>query len=365
MTDAVGRGQPRALRLLIVGPINSPHVQDFAREMNRRGLEVCVAGTPWAGLTPSQLGHEGIPVLSPSGRVTLWLKRLMRELRPAVVHAHWLPYAVMARLAGARPLVATAWGSDVYLASHKQRLVYRWLLRRSEAVLADSQDLLEQVLRLGAPPGRSHTFSWGVDVSRFSPPQLSREQLRGGRGLKSGPTILSVRGLDPIYNPRVITSAFELLASRHLDLQLVLKHNSAQPPDVPAMRYSDRVHVIGPQPAEALADWFRAASVCVSLASSDSSPRSVWEAMACGCPCVVSDLPWARSELRPDRDALLVPIDADAVAQAVGRVLDSPALADALGASGRAHVVARHDRDAHMQRIISLYEQLARAASER
>lgn len=363
MTAAAGRARPRALRVLIVGPTNSPHVEDFAREMNDRGLEVFVAGSPWANLAPSKLAEEGIAVHSPTGSVTRWLRRLMRELRPAVVHAHWLPYAVMARLAGARPLVATAWGSDVYLASRAQRLGYRWLLRRAEAVLADSGDLLEQLRRLGAPASRCHLFSWGVDLSLFSQPSLPREELRRRLGLGSGPVMLSARGFAAIYNPLTVIAAFELLARRHLELQLVLKHNSSQSAEVPPTRHPDRVYVVGPQPPETLADYFGAADVCVSLASSDSSPRSVWEAMACGCPCVLSDLPWAHRELQPERDALLVPIDAEEVASAVGRVLDTPQLAHRLAAAGHAHVQAQHDRDAHMQKTISLYEQLSRATT--
>ncbi len=35
-----------------------------------------------------------------------------------------------------------------------------------------------------------------------------------------------------------------------------------------------------------MARYYQAADVCVSIPSSDSSPRSVWEAMACGCPVV-------------------------------------------------------------------------------
>ncbi len=66
-----------------------------------------------------------------------------------------------------------------------------------------------------------------------------------------------------------------------------------------------------------MVDWYRAADVCVSIPSTDSGPLSVWEALACGCPCVVSDLPWARESVQPSGAALTVLIDADAVAMAL------------------------------------------------
>ena len=47
--------------------------------------------------------------------VMSWMRRLWREERPDVVHANWLPsYGFLAALLRLRPLVAMAWGSDVY-----------------------------------------------------------------------------------------------------------------------------------------------------------------------------------------------------------------------------------------------------------
>jgi glycosyltransferase involved in cell wall biosynthesis len=349
------------LRVLVIGPTNSPHVEDFAIALRERGADVFVAGLPWGGgLGPSVLPAAGIPVVSATWPATLWIRRLMRELRPAVVHAHWLPNAVSARRGGARPLVATAWGSDVYLASRRQTATYRWVLRRAEMALADSNELLSSLRRLGAPPSRSRVFSWGVDASVFSPSAQPKEELRRSLGIASGPMVLSARGLGQIYNPEVVIAAFDRLAERRPDLQLVLKHNSSEPPELPELRFPERVHVVGPQPRAVLADWFRAASVCVSLASTDSSPRSVWEAMACGCPCVVSDLPWARQELDPERHALLTAIEPGAVAGAIARVLDDDELAREMADAARSHIEAHHDRDREVDRMIELYGELAR-----
>ena len=63
--------------------------------------------------------------------------------------------------------------------------------------------------------------------------------------------------------------------------------------------------MLGNVPVERMPDVYRAADVVVSIPSSDSSPRSVWEALACGRPVVVSDLPWAREELAHGRPSAL------------------------------------------------------------
>ena len=122
--------------------------------------------------------------------------------------------------------------------------------------------------------------------------------------------ILSPRSLTPVYNPDTILAAFDLLAEALPDAQLVLKHMGEGTADLERLAARERVHVVGHVPYERMAWYYQAADVCVSIPSSDSSPRSVWEAMACGCPVVVSDLPWVRELIAPERDALVVPIEA-------------------------------------------------------
>src|SRR3954454_13353544 len=106
-------------------------------------------------------------------------------------------------------------------------------------------------------------------------------------------------------------------------------------PAVGPLRHHARRHIVGHVPYERMVDWYQAADVCVSVASSDSSPRSVWEAMASGTPCVVSDLPWVYELIEPERDALVVPIAPQPLAAALRRVLEDGALAGTLAERGR------------------------------
>ena len=121
-----------------------------------------------------------------------------------------------------------------------------------------------------------------------------------------------------------------------------------------------RVHLVGHVPYERMAWYYQAADVCLSIPSSDSSPRSVWEAMACGCPVVISDLPWVRELIVPERDALVVPVEAKAVARAIRRVLADRELAGRLSRGGRRLAETHRDRRAEMDRLAAVYRGLAR-----
>jgi glycosyltransferase involved in cell wall biosynthesis len=353
-------------RLLMLGPVNHPHVEHLALALHERGLDVTVAGHAETDLPPSALPAAGVRVLAapaaprrtPSGAAShvRWIRRLDRELRPGVVHAHWLcGYAALAAVAGASPLVAMAWGSDVLRANGLRTLANRIALRRSHVAMADSRALLQRLVELGARRDATVLVNWGVDLQAFAPPNGARPDLRRRLGLGPGPVILSPRSLTPVYNPETILAAFELVAEARPGAQLVMKHMGAGASPLAA---APNVRVVGHVPYERMASYYQAADVCVSIPSSDSSPRSVWEAMACGCPVVVSDLPWVRELITPGRDALVVPIDARAVAVALDRVLGDPELAGALGRRGRRLAEAHRDRRAEMDRLADVYRSL-------
>jgi glycosyltransferase involved in cell wall biosynthesis len=82
--------------------------------------------------------------------------------------------------------------------------------------------------------------------------------------------------------------------------------------------------------------------------------------MACGAPCVISDLPWVHEQIADEREALVVPIDRDGVAGAIRRLADDHELAAGIAARGRSLVERHHDAAAHMDRLAETYRALVR-----
>jgi glycosyltransferase involved in cell wall biosynthesis/SAM-dependent methyltransferase len=346
------------MRILLLGPVNTPHVEHLALAMRERGHAVEVGGYLEPGLPPSSLGDAGIPVSLIEGPWFPWIRRLLRRVRPDVVHAHWLPMATAAGLAGARPLVATAWGSDVYYASRLHRLGNRWIVRRADRVMSDSAALHDDLRALGAPAERSMVLNWGVDTERFRPASADeRSALRERLGLGAGPVVLHTRSLKPLYNPEVVTAAFERAAERLPTAELVLKHIGADSPDLGPL--PERARLIGHVPYDELVAYYRVADAFVSVPRSDSSPRSVWEAMACGVPCVLSDLPWVHELIEDERDALVVTPEPAPVADALLRVIGDAALSARLAGAARRLVVEHRSQAHEMDRLEGVYAELA------
>jgi len=344
------------LRILMFGTLNTPHVEHMALAMRERGHEVIVAGDVAATYAPSALPAAGVDVRPIEIPAMPWARRLFRELRPDVVHANWLPaYGFLAALMRLRPLVVMAWGSDVYHATPRQARQSRFAISRAAVAMSDSADLVGRMVAMGADPARTHVLNWGVDLERFSPP-ADRAAVRRELGLGDAPVVLSPRALTPLYNPAVIAEGFERAAVP--GAQLVLKHIGTGDPGI-GRPLPAAARVIGHVPYERLPDYYRAASVCVSIPDSDSSPRSVWEAMACGCPCVLSDLPWVHELIEDGRHALVVAPEPDAVAAAIRRLLTEPDLAARIAGEARELVLAHRDQRVEMDRLSELYRSVA------
>jgi L-malate glycosyltransferase len=346
------------LRILMLGTLNTPHVEHLALAMRERGHDVRVAGDVTPAYPPSRLPDAGVPASVIAVPAILTVRGLLREFRPDVVHAHWLyGFAFLAALARARPLVAMAWGSDVLTASPRQLRICRYALRHSDIAMTDSAALVDRLVELGADPQRTELVNWGVDLDRFTPAE-DAAAVRSRLELGSGPVVLSPRALTPVYNPTTVLEAFERASSRVPGLQLVLKHIGAGRPELDRP-LPDGVRVVGHVPYEQMPDWYRAADVVVSIPSSDSSPRSVWEAMACGAPCVLSDLPWVRELIEPGRHALVVPVDAAALADAIVETVRGKERAESRAREARRLVERTRDSRREMDRLSDTYRRLA------
>jgi glycosyltransferase involved in cell wall biosynthesis len=360
-----------ASRLLIVGWLNSPHVLAWADAMLERGWEVHLAGEQvdgWGDAVPAGLASvHPFPRLGPPGfaarRLVPRLAEIARATAPAVTHAHWVTsFGWIAARARLRPLVVSAWGSDLLrpprLARHRNRVA----LRAADLVLADSRHLAGAARALTGSATPVEVVNWGIDLDRFTPADGDeRAALRARAGI-AGPVVLSTRDLKPLYNIPVLLDAFARVRAAMPTATLVLKHPMQAVPaeitdEIGRLDLRDAVVTVGRTDLDELRRWYRVADAAVSIPDTDSSPRSVWEALACGCPVVVSDLPWAREGLTAG--ARRVQPDAGAVAGALLELLGDPTNARAAGAEGRRLVERRMDRRVEMDRVDALYRALA------
>lgn len=325
------------------------------------------------GVRIERVGASALPLLPRTDGVGD-LGPLLRRLEPDIVHAHYVRrWGWQAARAGVHPLVVTPWGSDLLRTPWwgvRTRLWNRFTLRSADLVTVSSEGMRHAAVKAGARGKRVELVNHGVDTIRFSPRQPD-DELAVRLEADGEQVIVSPRTIRPLYRQDVVVDAVAAITTAERRPLLVMSARGAEPATLAAVQaraaargIADRLRILDDVAHDELPNLFRLADVVVSVPDTDSFPLTVLEAMACGVPVVVSDLPAVTpviGPLDPLAAELVVPVgDVEATAAALNRALR---LTDAergrLGRALRSFVERTADHETNMARMESVYRRLA------
>jgi glycosyltransferase involved in cell wall biosynthesis len=228
------------------------------------------------------------------------LKQIVRENRVDVIHAGPIDLcAWLAARAGLAPLVSMSWGYDLLVNANRDPLSRRriqYALQHSSIILDDCQAVSDAAMRYGFPQERIVTFPWGVDLQVYFPRKVKNS---GDRSMNSKTIVLlSTRRMEKLYGCDVIVDAFIKAASQEDELRLTMLGDGEQRQHlmrrIAAAGLEGRVQFAGNIPEDEMVTKFQASDVYISASHSDGSSVSLLQAMACGLPVIVSDIPGNR-----------------------------------------------------------------------
>lgn len=236
------------------------------------------------------------------------LREVLKRVNPEVVLAGPLQScAFLVAASGFRRLVSMSWGYDLLIDARRNRWMTwltRYTLKHSAALVGDCETIRQLAVHYGMNSQRIVTFPWGVDLRHFSP-----DQRVPGKG--EGFAFLSTRSWEPIYGVDLIATAFGEIARRYSFAHLIMLGNGSQAATLQSFftrtGVLDRVSMPGQIGFQELPRYYRLADVYVSASHSDGTSISMLEAMACGRPVIVSDLPGNREWITPDKEGWLFP----------------------------------------------------------
>jgi glycosyltransferase involved in cell wall biosynthesis len=293
---------------------------------------------------------------------------LLTEIKPDVVIAGPVQSgAYLAALAGAKPLVAVSWGTDLLVdadATDESRAITRHALDNSAAVFGDCLAVREAVHRHSSiPDDRIVTFPWGIDLVLFTPGPTSLT-LRSDLGWSDNEVFISTRSWEPIYAVDVLVRAFAMVRESRPSARLLLLGDGSMETAIRQMiadlGLADFVHAPGRARYDLLPDYFRSADAYVSATVSDGTSISLLEAMACGLPVVVSNsfgnLEWVREGVN---GALAAPGDVESLSAAMLSVVADPHKVARIREANIATARRRANWDANFPELVTLVERLA------
>lgn len=267
----------------------------------------------------------------------LELHRIINRIQPDVVHAGPIQScALLATLTGFHPLLVMSWGFDL-MKDVERGLAWRWatryVLERADWFTSDCEATHARALTFGLPSGRATVFPWGVDLEHFSP--QPRQEMPGRSAVF---TIFCNRSWEPNYGVDVLAKAFVKVVRQRTGVRLLLLGDGLQAGLLKEIFTSggvvERVDFCGHIPYSDLPRYYRLADLYISASHVDGSSVSLMEALACGLPCLVSDIPANREWVTNEVNGWTFP-DGDVEALSV-RILQVMDRRDALGEIGLA-----------------------------
>ncbi|WP_295396403.1 glycosyltransferase family 4 protein [uncultured Thiodictyon sp.] len=303
--------------------------------------------------------------------LVLWLRRLAVRERVELIHNFTIKCVVYGSLAarfgtGIRRVNAVAGMGYVFISNHwKMRLLrpaLRALMRlalggRDARLILQNPDdvVLFELAGLVDSAAVRLIQGSGVDCRRFVPGTRRRE----GRFRVLLPArLLWDKGLGEFVE------AARLLRADGCAIDLLL----AGDPD-PGNPASVSETVVWGWVEEGLVEWlghvedmprlFHSVDAVVLPSYREGLPKGLIEAGACGLPLVTTDVPGCREVVTDEVDGLLVPVrDAAALAAAIRRLANDPALCARLGAAARETALTRFDERIVIEATLAVYEEL-------
>ena len=304
------------------------------------------------------------------------LRQLLQEQKIDVLHSHFVGvnawYGALSRF---HPAVITVMGGDI-LGDNWQPgpdIRERWLtpfaLRNADLITCWSEKLIGPVRRFSGPKVPIEVVHGGVDLERFFPrprPQYLLDRLNLPPDAR---VILSPRLMRPLYNLDQIAMAAETVCAAVPGTYFIFMVVPEAKDDAYEARVReifsrgsarDLVRFTGAIPHDEMADYYSLADVTVSIPSSDGTPMSVLESMACGTAVLVSRIPNYDPHYIEDEKTVLMADqnDSAAVATALIRLLQDSSLAQSIAAEAQRRVQSTGSYESQMARMNELYQSL-------
>jgi L-malate glycosyltransferase len=322
-----------------------------------------------------QRAQEGMDLIPIAPRTEMdftaaWrFSRLVRRLKPDVIHAHDPHGVAMASLAlsfgtGASggetgpPLVASR-RVDFHL---KGNSFSRWKYRQVDCFVAASEAIREMLVADGVPAERTVTVHEGIDVEHVE----AAEPVNVHEAFwlpHHAPVVGNVAALVPHKGQHYLVEAAHLVVQRLPDTRFIILGEGELREHLEKQVHEHHLekHVLLPGFRTDVLGCIKGFDLFVMSSVTEGLGTSLLDAMACARPIVATRAGGIPEIVEDGINGLLVPPrDARALADAIVAALEDQALRDRLGAAGLARVRQRFTVEKMVAETASLYARVAR-----
>jgi glycosyltransferase involved in cell wall biosynthesis len=388
-------GRPiRVLRVIARLNVGGPalHVTYLAQGLADRGYETTlVAGDVARGeesmafvAERAGVAIEPLPGLSRElsplrDAAAAWrLARIIRALRPDVVHTHTAKAGAVGRaaalLAGRRAVVVHTFHGHV-LRGYFGRigtLVFRTietaLARVTDRLVAVSPEVRDELVSLGvAPASKFSVIRLGIELEPRVAFDGDPVEVRRRLGIAADRFVVGWFGrMTAVKRTDDLLDAVAALRERGVDALLLLVGDGSD-----RERLEERAHELGLARSclflgyqEDVAAWYAICDAVVLTSASEGTPVTIIEALAAGRPVVASRVGGVPDVVDEGETGFLVGVgDTRAMAERLETLARDPGLRASMGAEGRERMLSRYAVERLVDDVDALYRELLATAS--
>ena len=291
---------------------------------------------------------------------TFRLARIMRELRPQILHTHTAKAGAVGRaaalLAGrARPPIVVHTFHGHVLRGYFGRFwtgvfrtLERLLARPTDVLVAVSPEVRDELVAMGiGPESKFAVIRLGIQLEeRVAIDPATRAETRRVMGIGDDRFVVGWIGrMTGVKRTDDVLRAVRLLRDRGVDACLCMVGDGPDRNQVEQLAGELGIvrHCLFPGYQEEVGQFFSAFDVFVLPSGNEGTPVTAIEALAGGCPVVATRVGGVPDVVRDGEDGFLVePGAVDELAERLAQLAADPKLRARMGASGRDRVVARY-----------------------
>jgi glycosyltransferase involved in cell wall biosynthesis len=290
------------------------------------------------------------------------LVRLIRRERPHVIHTHTAKAGAVGRMAALlaggspRPIVVHTFHGHVlrgYFGPARTtafRLLERWLARVSDALVAVSPQVRDDLVALGvAPPEKFAVLRLGIELEERVAAARNgdlRAEARTMLGLPDDRFVVGWIGrMTAVKRTDDVLLALRAVRERGVDAVLCMVGDGPGRDDVERQAHELGIarHCLYLGDPEAVAPWLAAMDAFVLPSSNEGTPVSAIEALAAGRPVVATRVGGVPDVVREGETGFLVdPGDVGALGDRLAELARDPKLRERMGRAGQQGTPSRY-----------------------
>ena len=266
------------------------------------------------------------------------LKRTIDQKQPDIIFLQTLLYPcyLILLIRKSIPVIITFWNGDVtWWAKWTgiERLLKKQIIilgvKRASSITVNSKEAFNACINYGKPARNIHLIRYpGVDISRFHP--IDKDVAKKHIGENAQKIVFWPRGIADYLNFDTLVAASQIILKKYTDIHFIILFANRDvdlsiQEELKVKGIEKNYSLLNKIQFEDMPYYYSAADMMISISSNDSLPNTMLEAMACGCPVIMGDIPQIRDWVVNGKNGYLCQVkDVEKLAECIIKVIENP-----------------------------------------